>query len=111
MTTLDLDTTNIVRRLAELQAMIADLTEQSEALKTELRSLPPADYDINGTPALRVTATRRFNIDLAVQMLTTDQRASCIVANFDPSLVKQHLTPVQVEQAMVESGKPKVSVL
>lgn len=108
MTQLDTDTANIVIQLADLQARIADLTSQAEALKAELRALPAGDHEINGRAALRIIPTRRFDATAAAGLLTPQQRESALVVSYDAAKVKQHLTPVQVDEFMVEAGKPKV---
>lgn len=112
MTQLDTDTARIVTRLVDLQAQIADLTSEAEGLKSELRNtLNPGDHNINGAPALRIIPNRRFNVDFAAGLLGTEQRKECLVVTYDATKVKRHLTPVEVEECMVEAGKPKVVLI
>ena len=111
MSDLDTDTANIVAKLADLQARIADLTGQAEALKAELRSLPPGDHTIGGQPVLRIIPTRRFDPAKALELVPEPLRDQCYVRTLDAAAVKQYLAPALVETCMVESGKPKVAVL
>lgn len=111
MTQLDTDTTRLVATLADVQARIGDLTAQAEAIKAELRNLPPSDYDIDGRPALRILPTRRFDATAAAQLLPEADRIGCTAVTYDAAKVKQKLTPEQVEQFMVDAGKPKVVLL
>lgn len=103
--------TQRVRDLADLQAEIAKLTAEAENIKAELRALTPGDYAINGRTALRITPTRRFDPEKGAGLLSVQQREAALVVSYDAAKVKQHLTPVEVEECMVEVGKPKVQVL
>lgn len=111
MTQLDTDTARIVAKLAETNARIADLNSQAEALKAELRQLPPADYDIDGRPALRITPTRRFDPSKGLELVPEPLRDQCYSTVVDAAKVRTYLAPALVEMAMVDSGKPKVTVL
>lgn len=111
MTELDTDTTRILSRLADLNATIADLSSQAESLKAELRSLPAADYTVAGRPALRIIPTRRFDVNKAAGLLGEVDRQKCLTVTFDAALVKRHLTDIEVDECMVENGKPKVVLL
>lgn len=111
MTQLDIDTQNLVRKLAEIQSDIADKTFKAEEIKAELRSLPADDYEVDGRPALRIIPTRRFDAAGASGLLSPEQRQAALVVSYDATKVKQHLTPVEVEEFMVEAGKAKVVVL
>lgn len=111
MPNLDTDTARIVAHLADIQAKIADLTSEAEGLKAELRQLPPADYEIDGKPALRLIPTRRFDVNGAASLLDPDTRQTCLAVAYDAAKVKQHLTPAQVDAHMIEAGKPKVVIL
>lgn len=108
---LDADRTRIVTRLAEVQEKIAAYTADAEALKAELRQLPAGDYAVDGRPAVRIIPTRRFDATAAAGLLSTEQRESALVVTYDAAKVKQHLTPTEVEEFMVEAGKPKVVLL
>lgn len=110
-TQLDTDTARIVDALADLNARISDLTDQAEALKAELRQLPPADYLIDGRPALRIIPTRRFDPARALELVPEPLREECYVRSLDAARVKKYLAPALVDTCMVDSGKPKVVVL
>ena len=108
---LDTDAARIVARLADLQAKINDLTGEAEALKAELRSLNPGDYAIDGRPALRITPTRRFDADKALEYVAEPLREKCYSTVVDAKKVKEYLPPAVADLCMVEAGKPKVTVL
>jgi hypothetical protein len=111
-TELDVDTTRVLQRLAELNATIADLTAEAESLKAELRGLPAGDHTIAGRPVLRIIASRRFDATAAAtSRLDEDQRAKCLQVSYDAAAVKKYLTPIEVDEFMVENGKPKVVIL
>jgi len=111
MTRLDMDTIQILTRLADIQAKVADLNGEAESLKAELRSLPPGDHDINGRPALRIIPTRRFDSAKAAGLLSPSQRQDALVVSYDATKVKAHLTPTEVEEFMVDAGKSKIVLL
>lgn len=110
-TQLDTDTARLVASLADLNAQIADLTERAEVLKAELRALPPADYTIDGRPALRITPTRRFDPEKGLQLVPEDLRESCYSKVVDAKKVREYLAPALADACMVDAGKPKVTVL
>jgi hypothetical protein len=111
MTQLDTDTTRLVAKLADIQARIADLSADAESIKAELRQLPPADYTIDGRPALRITPTRRFDPTKGLEFVPEPLRGQCYSTVVDASKVREYLAPALVEMAMVDAGKPKVTVL
>lgn len=111
MSNLDTDTANIVRRLAEIQAAINEMTAEAESLKAELRTLPTGDHDVDGRPALRIIPTRRFDTDAAALTLPEDVRPECLAITYDATKVKKHLSEIQIQSFMVEVGKPKVVMI
>lgn len=102
---------DLVRRLAELQAQIAELTDIAEGIKTELRTLPPGDHTVDGRPALRIIPTRRFDPKIGITLVPEVLREQCYTTDLDPAKVKEFLPPALLDTCMVESGKAKVSVL
>lgn len=108
---LDADTAVMLRKLVDLQARAADLDSQIESIKAELRALPPGDFALDGRPALRIIPTRRFDVDKAAGLLNAEQRQAALVVSFNATEVKRHLTAVEIDECMVEVGKPKVVVL
>lgn len=111
MTTLDTDTARLVARLAEIQTQVADLNAEAEALKAELRDLPAGDHEIDGRPALRIIPNRRFDPERALQLVPEPLREECYSRVVDAKKVKEYLAPAVADTAMVEVGKPKVSLL
>lgn len=112
-TTTDLspDYAQTLSRLVDLQAKIADYSSEAESLKAELRNLEPGDYTLDGREALRIIPTRRFDAASAALRLPEDIRTKCLKVDYDAAEVRKHLTPVEVEEFMVASGKPKVTLL
>jgi hypothetical protein len=108
MTQLDTDTARIVSALAEINARIADLNEQAEGLKAELRGLGQGEYDIDGRVALRIIPSRRFDATAGAGLLDEETRKMCLAVSYDATKVKQHLTEIQIDACMNEFGKPKV---
>lgn len=102
---------DLVRRLAELQAQIAELTELAEGIKTELRTLPAGDHTIDGKPALRIVPTRRFDPKLGITLVPEVLREQCYTTDLDAAKVREFLSPALLDTCMVDAGKPKVSVL
>lgn len=111
VTDLDVDRTRIVTRLVDLQATAAELGAEIEALKAELRDLPAGDFAINGRPVLRITPTRRFDVNAGAALLSAEQRADAAVVTYEAQKIKRHLTEVEIDECMVVAGKPKVTVL
>lgn len=108
MPELDTDTARIVSRLVDLQAIIAEKTAEAEALKAELRSLPPGEHDIAGKPVLRIIPNRRFDPAKALELVPESLRDQCYSNTLDSAKVKQYLAPALLDACMVEVGKPKV---
>lgn len=108
---LDVDTGRVVSRLVDLNAKIAELTAEAEGLKAELRGLHPGDYNLNGRPALRVAATRRFDATKGLELVPEPLREQCYSTTVDAKKVKEYLAPALVDTCMVEVGKPQVRVL
>ena len=105
---LDTDTARLISRLAELQDRIADLNSEAEAIKAELRALPPGEHLLDGEVALRIIPSRRLDVTAAAALLDEATRQACLKVDYDAAKIKQHLTPAQVDTCMVEAGKPKV---
>lgn len=108
---LDPNRVHVLTRLADINAQIAALTSDAEALKSELRNLPAGDYAVAGQPALRIIPTRRFDVTKAAGLLSHEQRNAALSVTFDPAQVKRHLTQVEIDECMVDAGKPKVVLL
>jgi hypothetical protein len=109
---IDRDHLGMTKRLAKLQADIATLTAEAEALKDQLRELAVGTWvDAKGAPLVSIEAQRRFDPMLAVAYLTAEQQADCLAAPaWDPAAMKRHLTPAQLDACMVEHGKRKVGL-
>lgn len=110
-TELDVDTARLVSHLVDLNAKIADLNAQAEAVKAELRNLAPGDYSIHGQPTLRIIPNRRFDAAKALEYVADPLREQCYVQTIDAKKVREFLPPAVADLCMVESGKPRVSTL
>lgn len=108
---LDDNRRQLLARLAAINACIAEYESEAEAIKAELRSLPAGDYAVNGTRALRIVPTRRFDVAKAAGLLDQAAREAALTVTWDAALVKKHLTQVEIDECMVEAGKPKVVLL
>lgn len=111
MTDLDTDTARIVSKLVDLNARIAEMTTEAEALKAELRNLPEGDHAINGRAALRIIPNRRFDAAKGLELVPEPLREQCYTTAVDAKKVREFLAPALAETAMVEVGKPKVVIL
>lgn len=102
----------LTARLAKVQAQIAELTESAESIKDQLRELDPGDWtNAAGVPVLRVGAQRRFSQELALAFIPEDARRECLTVAYDDAKIKARLTPLQLDECMVEYGKRKLSLL
>lgn len=108
MPNLDTDTARIVSKLVDIQSRIADLNGEAEALKAELRSLPPDEYAIDGKTVLRIIPNRRFDATKGLELVPEPLRDNCYSVQLDAAKVKSYLAPALQDAAMVEVGKPKV---
>lgn len=98
-------------RLADVQAQIAELQNTERALKTAIRALVPGpDSYQAGDIAVVVQANRKFDPDKAVALLPQETIEGCTRTTVDPALLKQHLTPAQLDDCMVPAGELKVGL-
>lgn len=107
------DIAKLVQLLTELAAAAKRISEQEAALKATLRAaIQPGDTGlINGQPAVRVTATRRFSETLARQALPPELFAQCLVPKVDAAKAKQVLPPALYQQLSAEVGEPSVRLM
>ena len=59
-----------------------------------------------GNIRTKLTQNRYFDVDKATQFLTKEQIKECTVLKLDNNLVKQHLTPPQLEESMESYDNP-----
>lgn len=104
--------TDVLAKLAAVNARLAELTAEAEELKEQCRALAAGDWtDATGRPVLRLTPSRKFDHTAGLALVPEERRKECLTVVVDPVKVKSHLTPVQLDECMVESGKTKVVVL
>lgn len=108
--------TNKLDRLADiaLEAQIA-LEEAKEAFEqaksdfiTEAKAQGKYDTSLKaaGNSRLKIQPNRYFDVEVASKLVTKKVLAECTVKKLDPKLLKQHLNPIQVEQAMKDHAEP-----
>lgn len=111
LTELDPTRVTMLTRLLDLNARIADLTTEADALKQELRNLQPGEYAVNGQPAVRIARTRRFDPEKGLLLVPGPLHADCYSTVLDAAKVKKYLAPALLDTCMVEVGQPQVRVL
>lgn len=108
----DIDSIGLVQRLAKLQAQSDEIAGEIESLKTELRDrLDIGDYTLDGRPAVRITQTRRLDVDKAAGMLPVELRELARSTSYDVRKLREYLAPAFIAECMVETGNPSVRVL
>lgn len=82
-----------VRRLADVQAKIAELTRQADSLKVVLRATGPQTRRRFGDLVLTVSPNRRFDDTRARGILTPEQYEAICVAKPDATVAREVLSP------------------
>lgn len=90
---LDDQTANLVERLRQLNAEIADRAQQADEIKKQLRQIGPGTYHHNGRPVLDLVAGSSFDPAKAQQILTPEQLAACQETVISAKLAAQLLPP------------------
>lgn len=111
-TELDTDTADLVRRLAELNTHITDLTEQTEQIKEKLRAnLNIGTYTINNQPAISIKPTRRFSPTRALTVLPVELLLLCQISVIDAKKAREVLPPALYASCQEDTGKPQVRLV
>lgn len=117
MSTTTLETTEATEDIAGIVTRLRDLTDakttidaEIDELKTRLRKAADVGHRVifQGESLYTLQANRRFDVNLALELLAPSQITACQVVTVDPKKVKAQLPPVLLEQCMVEQGDPKV---
>lgn len=77
--------------------------EAQEALYAQLEAekmLSPDTRGLGDLVRVSLVPNRFFNVKAAEKLVTKKVLKECEVTAVDPKLLKQHLTPIQTEQAM-----------
>lgn len=92
--------------IADQAKEIAD--DHQSALEAELERLGKLNPDMKalGHTRLKIQPNRAFNLEKAKAQVTKKLLAQCTVPTLDVKLLKQHMTPVQVEASMVSHARP-----
>lgn len=85
-------------RAEESKAALVYALEQEDMLNPDTRAI--------GDARLRISANRAFDVNKGVAFLSKKDAKECMVSKLDPAKVKDHLTPIQLEQAMVTHANP-----
>lgn len=105
----NVDHRQLVARLYDLHARLADITEQMNAVKMRLRSQLAADeYTIDGKKAVTISRQRRFDVATAERILPPELLALCRVEKVDAATAKTVLPPALYSQCSTESGEPVI---
>lgn len=89
----------------EAAEQAADAKSAFEAALEEAHKLNP-DFKAVGHVRVKISANRAFDIEKAKALLTKKVVAECTVPTVDAKLLKAHMTPIQLEQAMVTHARP-----
>lgn len=88
----------------EAKEIADDMQSQLEAALELAHKLSP-DMKALGHTRIKITPNRAFNIEKAKALVTKKLIAECTVPTLDVKLLKQHMTPIQVEAAMVDHAR------
>lgn len=88
----------------EAAEQAADAKAAFEAELEKEHKLNP-DFKAIGHVRVKISANRAFDVEKGAAFLTKKDIKECTVPKLDAALVKSHLTPIQLEQAMVTHAR------
>ncbi len=103
---------DLVRRYLDLSARIETQSEERDSIKVRLRLLGVGKHD-TGAGVVTVTPQRRFDADLAADVLRTinpDLVATCSISKVESGLVKKVVGDDVYDRCKKPVGDHKVSV-
>lgn len=107
----------LANTLLQLDIKAKELKEQQEATKLKfIRQCMEEGFFNKDTKAIgnvktNFTPNRYFDLDTALSLVDEQAVKESTVEVIDPGLLKQHMTPIQLEKAMLEYEIPlKVAV-
>lgn len=81
----------------EEQSKLEDALERAHKLNPDMKAL--------GHTRIKISPNRAFNIEKAKALVTKKLIADCTVPTLDVKKLRQNMTPVQVEAAMVDHAR------
>lgn len=108
---MELDATyhELITRLVHINARITELHEEQDSIKHQLaNNLKHGDYTINGKPAFTLSVGKRFDPNLAAQIIPPQLLPLCQALVIDSTRAKAVLPPTLYEQCQKPNSKPTV---
>lgn len=107
---LDADTAGVVAQIHRLNAQAEEIDGEVRALKAVLRQRLAVGQAgvVNGQKVVTLSPNRRFDPELARQVVPSDLIPSISSTSIDSKLAKALLPPALYEAAMREVGDPVV---
>lgn len=99
-----------VKRYVDLLARKADIDIELDAIKERLRDLGPGAHMAPCGIAVSIATNRRFNPDLAEQVVPPTLLEQIKTTVIDAKKAKAVLPPAAYEACMSEAGAPRVTV-
>lgn len=102
----------LAARALKADLKVKELTEAAKNIKIELKDALEAagmynpDTKAIGDVKFTISPNRFFDSAKAWASLSEEDQKATLVAKPDPALVKAHLTPIQLENFMVEYADP-----
>lgn len=105
----------LVRRHRELGAELAGLTEERKAIQDQVSGLtrPGWKLVVDGVAATHRDANRTFSLALALQVLPTETKASCVdkQPRFDAKLIREAVEAAGLLEECMEVDVAKSTVV
>lgn len=101
---------HLVRRLADTQSQIAELQEIESALKNGIRALAPVGSQPVAGLKLVVSQSRRFDAAAAQLRYPAERFPAFYPPSFDAKVCKANTPPAEIDELMVATGEPSVSL-
>lgn len=101
----------LAERALDAQMVAQEAAEQAADAKAAFEAELEKEHKLNpdfraiGHVRVRIVPNRFFDLETAKAMLTKKDLKDCTVPTVDPKLVKNHLTPIQLEEAMKDHAK------
>lgn len=103
----DYDT--LVKHYVQLADQKAAIDEQLDGIKAELRKLDVGSHEIAGCK-VTIALNRRLDTKLVETKYPIAAHPVLYKAAPDTKALRQHLSPIAMDELMVEVGAPKVTV-
>jgi hypothetical protein len=103
------DYETLVKEYVQLQDQRNNIDEQLDGIKAELRKLEPGAHEIAGCK-VSIVPNRRIDPKLVATKYPIAAHPLLYKAAPDIAALRKHLSPIAVDELMVEVGQPKVTV-